>query len=447
MAIPGQMNYAFQKDNMGHLGSFTPPKDPIMVVDRTPGIDGSSKIDETFNGKGLPANLCIEDFMLTPDLGLVVPDPLSTTFVSQVLLPEQLHLLQQQFTGPQLDVFGQHQVLQYLLYYQQQQQLQSSLSLPLIQHQENDRCAQQLQQHPPVERLHDELLSQSLGSTSALQGLEQPPHMLESLQLIAANPHSLQQQYVVQGMSTGLDRWGYRSSSYEPLSSPDEVWSTSDEQGYFNISPAPEDRSFSPVVGLATPEELSLARLDVSEAGANPGRGTATAAGFYLQSPSSTTTSLITLESQQFDSSSDSEAEESVVPVKTKRARRPTKGGVNNQSSIKLKCAYPDCTVTCSSSPSLDRHQQTHKWRGIFARVRCEACQRDLSNEFSVQRHIRRSQPTSRCRRMRVYSMMRSKTEIETTVRFYPKRAHGKKTVAIDLTYARVKYMSTPINK
>ncbi|KAF9910269.1 hypothetical protein EC991_006998 [Linnemannia zychae] len=60
---------------------------------------------------------------------------------------------------------------------------------------------------------------------------------------------------------------------------------------------------------------------------------------------------------------------------------------------------------------------------------------------FSVQRHITRSPPTSQCHRLRVYSIMMSETEIETSVRFYPKRAHGKKTVEIDLEYARARYL------
>ena len=92
--------------------------------------------------------------------------------------------------------------------------------------------------------------------------------------------------------------------------------------------------------------------------------------------------------------------------------------------------------MTCASYPSLVRHAEAHKWRGLYAPVRCEACQSALSNEFSVQRHILRSQPSSLCRRMRVYSIMRSEIEVETTVRFYPKRPHGKKTVVIDLAHA-----------
>ncbi|KAF9300926.1 hypothetical protein BGZ74_007336, partial [Mortierella antarctica] len=59
---------------------------------------------------------------------------------------------------------------------------------------------------------------------------------------------------------------------------------------------------------------------------------------------------------------------------------------------------------------------------------------------FSVQRHISRSTPTSRCKRMRVYSIMRSETEIESTVRFYPDRGHGKKTVAVNLELMKRAY-------
>ncbi|KAI9231770.1 MAG: hypothetical protein BYD32DRAFT_429999 [Podila humilis] len=87
----------------------------------------------------------------------------------------------------------------------------------------------------------------------------------------------------------------------------------------------------------------------------------------------------------------------------------------------------------CSSQPSLARHAETHKWRGLYAPVRCEACQSALSNEFSVQRHILRAPATSACRKMRVYSVMRSEAQVECTVRFYPKRPHGKKTVVVGL--------------
>lgn len=105
-----------------------------------------------------------------------------------------------------------------------------------------------------------------------------------------------------------------------------------------------------------------------------------------------------------------------------------------------LQCTHPGCQVTCSSYPSLQRHQDAHKWRGRYAPVKCEACQSSLSNEFSVQRHINRSQVTSRCRRMRVYSIMNSETEIDVTVRFYPRRPHGKKTVRVNLEHMKHLY-------
>ncbi|KAF9200845.1 hypothetical protein BGZ59_003065, partial [Podila verticillata] len=59
---------------------------------------------------------------------------------------------------------------------------------------------------------------------------------------------------------------------------------------------------------------------------------------------------------------------------------------------------------------------------------------------FSVQRHINRSQVTSRCRRMRVYSIMNSETEIDVTVRFYPRRPHGKKTMRVNLEHMKHLY-------
>ncbi|KAK3809866.1 MAG: hypothetical protein JOS17DRAFT_822061 [Linnemannia elongata] len=129
--------------------------------------------------------------------------------------------------------------------------------------------------------------------------------------------------------------------------------------------------------------------------------------------------------------------------TKKRRERNPAKSGHKKPKHppVKLPCQFPGCTTTCASQPSLARHSEAHKWRGLYAPVRCEACQSALSNEFSVQRHIVRSKPNSRCRRLRVYSIMMSETEIETSVRFYPKRAHGKKTVEIDLKYARTRYL------
>ncbi|KAF9431353.1 hypothetical protein BGZ76_000422 [Entomortierella beljakovae] len=121
----------------------------------------------------------------------------------------------------------------------------------------------------------------------------------------------------------------------------------------------------------------------------------------------------------------------------TKRKRRPRKSceAESNFKSIKLtlRCPREGCKVTCSSYPSLARHLDSHKWRGRYQPLRCEACHNGLSNEYAVQRHILRSDESMRCRSMSVYSFMKSKTEIETTVKFYPGRAHGKKTVIVNL--------------
>ncbi|KAG0267976.1 hypothetical protein DFQ27_007847 [Actinomortierella ambigua] len=72
--------------------------------------------------------------------------------------------------------------------------------------------------------------------------------------------------------------------------------------------------------------------------------------------------------------------------------------------------------------------------------VKLLACNSTLSNEYSVQRHINRSKLDSLCHMMRVYSFMKSKTEPKKTVRFFPKRPHGKKTAVVDLHLIRAKF-------
>ncbi|KAF9984376.1 hypothetical protein BGZ75_004065 [Mortierella antarctica] len=164
----------------------------------------------------------------------------------------------------------------------------------------------------------------------------------------------------------------------------------------------------------------------------------------YTSTSVSHTSSLPALSSplkQQFtgymsDESDDSEDEDEAKPKRKKRVRKAM--AIKTLAKSKglkpvLRCEFPGCKITCSSIPSLARHFETHKWRGKYSPVRCEACQNPLSNEFSVQRHIMRSPLTTLCRRMRVYSIMRSATDVETTVRFYPKRGHGKKTKIVDL--------------
>ncbi|KAF9312364.1 hypothetical protein BG003_006339 [Podila horticola] len=156
-------------------------------------------------------------------------------------------------------------------------------------------------------------------------------------------------------------------------------------------------------------------------------------------SPTASTASALSSPlKQHFSSFSDSEGpeedESQLHGKRRKRVRRPyVKKPTQPKPSIKIPCTFPGCPTECSSQPSLARHAETHKWRGLYAPVRCEACQSALSNEFSVQRHILRAPATSACRKMRVYSVMRSETQVECTVRFYPKRPHGKKTVVVDL--------------
>ncbi|KAG0006728.1 hypothetical protein BGZ65_004580 [Modicella reniformis] len=57
-----------------------------------------------------------------------------------------------------------------------------------------------------------------------------------------------------------------------------------------------------------------------------------------------------------------------------------------------------------------------------------------------LRRHILRSPENSKCREWRIYSIMKSETERDYTVRFYPNRPHGKKTVKKDLETLMRKY-------
>ncbi|KAF9127332.1 hypothetical protein BGW39_005952 [Mortierella sp. 14UC] len=136
------------------------------------------------------------------------------------------------------------------------------------------------------------------------------------------------------------------------------------------------------------------------------------------------------------------EEESKAGPKRRKRVRKAPAKPVQKVKgpTITLNCRFPNCKVTCSSHPSLNRHELAHRWRGQFSPVRCEACRSSLSNEFSVQRHILRSAPTSRCHKMRIYSIMKAEDEIETTVKFFPTRGHGKKTVKVDLERMKAKY-------
>ncbi|KAF9153002.1 hypothetical protein BG015_004289 [Linnemannia schmuckeri] len=280
-----------------------------------------------------------------------------------------------------------------------------------------------------------------------------------------------------------------RSVSFDRLSSPEET-SPIPDQGFFDMTTDDETASgcYSPILisgemypnnnhkndmiamehlnisGSASTSSLLQRRRRTPPSLVHKSTPTATLEQIMLFSPNATTaltagpammsssssSSLLTMPAlfsplkQYFSfstSSSDSDSREeeeegmrmigsstslpstsAAAAAKKRRERKPSKSGHKKPKHPPLKLP-------------------AHKWRGLYAPVRCEACQSALSNEFSVQRHIVRSQPNSRCRRMRVYSIMMSETEIETSVRFYPKRAHGKKTVEIDLDYARARYL------
>ncbi|KAK3813173.1 MAG: hypothetical protein J3Q66DRAFT_412575 [Benniella sp.] len=402
-----------------------------MYPDGTSTAGSGSRTDETLHDDG-PTVFFLGDLFSSPDLEF------ATAIPSQVLPSHPTYPLQQSFASPQLDICGEHQDLQLLHWPWLQRQQLNLTSQTIMQPQRNYGCAPQ--QHSSAVRPHDEPLSQIPSPTSILDQERSILAPVSTPLFIDSYNASFPQQYVVQEAPAlicidPMNRWDFRSPFHEPLSSPEEGFLTSEDQEYFNGSL--EDGKLSPMASQAS-DDLSAARLDVPGSIGLPMHESSSTTGLpYLDSSSSTTT-------EQFEPFTDSESEESIVPAKKKRFRRPAK---NQSPQIKLKCGHPNCNVTCSSYPSLDRHQQTHKWRGIYAPVRCEACQRDLSNEYSVQRHIRRSQVGSRCRRMRVYSVMRSRTEVETTVRFYPKRPHGKKTVAINLDEARAQFFSTPVSK
>ncbi|KAF9280538.1 hypothetical protein BGZ88_012125 [Linnemannia elongata] len=226
---------------------------------------------------------------------------------------------------------------------------------------------------------------------------------------------ALLNQPIVPVAQLSMEFAAYRSVTFDRLSSPEAPSPVSD-QGIFDMTTDDETASgrYSPLL-LSDTMHLDNSIINNHK------------------------NDMITVEQLNISGS----VSTSAIAAKKRRERNPSKSGHKKpkQPPVKLPCLFPGCATTCSSQPSLARHAEAHKWRGLYAPVRCEACKSALSNEFSVQRHIVRSQPNSRCHRLRVYSIMKSVTEIETSVRFYPKRAHGKKTVEIDLKYARSRYL------
>ncbi|KAG0303907.1 hypothetical protein BGZ98_006149 [Dissophora globulifera] len=275
-----------------------------------------------------------------------------------------------------------------------------------------------------------------------------------------------QQQYSVSEGDLPLTNGSPSYRSYEQLSSPEVLSPISD----YSVLDMDEDTlltstSAPPTVKISTEcEAMALEILNICGSSNTSVVPKGSRSIFITQqpvekmnllSPLSTKTMSLTLtvpppSRRECDTLLDAVSDtEMLIQIdnslpKSKRTRRPTMGEAKNKVNIKLPCPKKDCKVLCSSRPSLDRHVYSHRWRGIYVPVRCEACNTSVSNEYSVQRHIQRSQPNSLCRRMRVYSVMKSEIEVEATVRFYPKRPHGKKTIPVDLAEVWAKYVSEP---
>ncbi|CAO3564696.1 unnamed protein product [Mortierella alpina] len=351
------------------------------------------------------------------------------------------------------------------------QQYQLQPSAPMLKFQFDDLHLLQ-----PLKTLPSPDFSALTQETAGFQ--HQPQYLAMQLKSsFQLPPESLQSYKNVFAETIGLDFSTCYYPSFERPPSPDDSVSTGSEQGYFDIMS--EDgytylpaSSYSPTMATFGTESDFLikpfgqAGLPLMPEGLSTSSAAIPAAGLHSSDPhlvyssfshplhssasASHASSLPALPSplkQQFtgymsDDSNDSEGESK--PKRKKRVRKAM--AIKAPAKLKrlkpvLRCEFPGCKITCSSIPSLARHFETHKWRGKYSPVRCEACQNPLSNEFSVQRHIMRSPLTTLCRRMRVYSIMRSATDVEATVRFYPKRGHGKKTKIIDLDMVKEKYL------
>ncbi|KAF9576836.1 hypothetical protein EC968_003343 [Mortierella alpina] len=347
----------------------------------------------------------------------------------------------------------------------QQYQLQPSASISMFQF-DNSQMMQSLNMLPVPDF---SVLSQE--AMGVQHQFHYPAAQFKSSFPLPSEPLQFYQNVFAE--TTGLDF----SEGYHPfrehLPSPDGSISTGSEQGYFEVLSGDgrtylPDYSYPPAVAAYGTESDFLVKsfeqlgLPVISEGqptapvAIPARGLHGPVPHLAHdsiSPSTSASHKSSLPAmpsplkQQFtgyisDESSDSEEESK--PKRKKRVRKAvTTKSLAKPKGIKpvLRCEFPGCKVTCSSTPSLMRHSETHKWRGKYSPVRCEACLNPLSNEFSVQRHIMRSPDSTLCKKMRVYSIMRSATDVETTVRFYPTRGHGKKTKVVDLAMMRKKFI------
>ncbi|KAG0265408.1 hypothetical protein BG011_004793 [Mortierella polycephala] len=370
--------------------------------------------------------------------------------------------------------------------FQQPQQLEPSYFSQLQQHQQTmlDQQSLQFQQLQQASILQHYLPSQQpqpqvfLGHQQQQQQQQQQQNQYESIYEYDAESFArMQQQLQQQDPSllyrnnfmepVTLDFAQYRSpAAFGHLSSPEDSASQVSDQGFFEMTTTDDESYSTGVAGdlLAQPFDSLGVSCAAAAAAAAVAHNIRVPAGrahkVTSQLPNNQdllpvpyTTSIPSLSSplKQYFSGSfsedDSDAptdDEKYLPKRKKRLRKSIKTKVTVKPKgprLILHCEHEGCNVTCSSQPSLQRHAQAHKWRGLYSPVRCEACETALSNEFSVQRHIQRSPEGSLCKRMRVYSIMKSETEIENTVRFYPDRPHGKKTVKVDLARKRAKYL------
>ncbi|KAG0261333.1 hypothetical protein BG011_001107 [Mortierella polycephala] len=282
------------------------------------------------------------------------------------------------------------------------------------------------------------------------EGNKSPKSLTESRTYPLELKLSQQQfQQCTYGGSLDLNRSFSDFFTTDPLSSPEVVTPASD-RGYTDM--VDDEYCFWSLTGSPkTSENKPLEQMDMSrpqtEAHLEPLTGTESLESMFrferlpLFSELEPSSTLQQYQLPQFDSLSDSDASEHIaVPPMRRRVRKSIKDRHEPVPRVKLYCKHPGCQISFSSQASLNRHTSAHAWKGLFPPLRCEGCDKALSNEFSVQRHILRAEKTSHCYRMRVYSIMRSKTEVENTVRFYPKGPHGKKTVQIDLIHARMRY-------
>ncbi|KAF9175710.1 hypothetical protein BGX21_000563 [Mortierella sp. AD011] len=227
----------------------------------------------------------------------------------------------------------------------------------------------------------------------------------------------------------------FRSQDSNDLSSPEGSPSSLSDRSSFNTvdsecsssSPGPGGYALMPFADLNV-----TAIMNESSPFSQVGSQSLSPVAFSSTSPMSS-----------LNSSDPDEYEPGINTSKRKKRDRKMNDSDAKPKAPRLTfyCPEEGCNVTCSSEPSLARHVESHKWRGKYHPLRCEGCQSGLSNEYAVQRHITRSADTMPCRRMSVYSFMKSKTEIDITVKFNRDRPHGKKTVQVNLEEMRAMYI------